>query len=208
MKSFLSRTSEKPIGRRYWDEQGKRFHRSFFGAQSTMYYLKEEQRLLSDHFQGLNGKKVLKLDLWSEAQNTEILFWTAQQGADCYAIDIAESTAVRARHRSRELNVPIRIAVADIANLPFPDETFDYLYSMGTIEHSPHQGRVISEIMRVLKKNGSVLFSIFFNKENYEERGKLLKKKLEDFDIIDEFEIEGRENEYFVLARLTSSPEA
>ncbi len=160
MKTLLGRSKNRPVGRVYWNEQGKRFPRSFFGATSTKFYLEEEQRLCNMGFEGLQSKKLLKLDVWSEAQNTEVLFWAAQQGAQCYAVDIAESTAFKARDRSRALNVPIRIAVADILDLPFPDETFDCLYAMGTIEHTPHQDRVLSEIARVLAKGGTAIIGV------------------------------------------------
>jgi hypothetical protein len=112
------REEQLPLGRHYWNRQGNRFHRSFFGAKSTLFYLEEEQRLCNGSFKELENKKLLKLDAWNEAQNTEILFWAARQGAECYTVDIAESTAVKARDRSRALDTPIRIAVADILDLP------------------------------------------------------------------------------------------
>jgi hypothetical protein len=53
---------------------------------------------------------------------------------------------------------------------------------------------------RVLKQKGIVLFGIFFNMENYNEKRGLLLDKLNNFKIMDEFEFHGKENEYFVLA--------
>ena len=92
-------------GRCYWNQQGRRFARSFFGAPTTRLYLEEEQRLLRRHFGDLWGKKLLKLDLWNEAQNTEILFWAAREGAACYGIDVAETTARKVHIRSRVLGL-------------------------------------------------------------------------------------------------------
>jgi SAM-dependent methyltransferase len=154
------RENDKSLGRRYWNRQGNRFQRSFFGAKSTLFYLEEEQRLCNGSFRGMENKKLLKLDAWNEAQNTEVLFWAARQGAECYAVDIAESTALKAQDRSRALDTPIRIAVADILDLPFPDGAFDYLYSVGTIEHTPHQDRALSEISRVLAKGGIAIIGV------------------------------------------------
>ena len=160
MRTSSAQQADKPLGHRYWNEQGKRFKRSFFGAQSTKFYLAEEQRIFNKGFGGLENRRLLKLDAWSEAQNTEVLFWAARQGAECFAVDIAESTAFKARDRSRDLNVPICVAVADMLDLPFPDGTFDSLYTMGTIEHTPQQDRVLAEIARVLAKGGIAIIGV------------------------------------------------
>ncbi len=113
-----------PTGRRFWNDQGRRYACSFFGAPTTRLYLEEEQGLLRRHLGSLQGLHVLKLDLWNEAQNTEILLWAAREGASCYGIDIAETTALKARTRGCALGVPIRVAVADVAALPFLADTF------------------------------------------------------------------------------------
>ena len=70
MRAPWSREMEEPLGRHYWNRQGNRFHRSFFGAKSTLFYLEEEQRLCNGSFNGWENKKLLKLDAWNEAQNT------------------------------------------------------------------------------------------------------------------------------------------
>jgi SAM-dependent methyltransferase len=160
MRSSWNREDENPFGRGYWNRQGNRFNRSFFGAKSTLFYLEQEQRLCKGSFGDLQNKKLLKLDAWNEAQNTEVLFWAAQQGAECYTVDIAESTAFKAQARSHALNTHIRIAVADIAELPFPDGTFDLLYAVGVIEHSHHQSKVLSEISRVLSNGGIAIIGV------------------------------------------------
>ena len=86
-------------GRRFWNEQGQRYSRSFFGAPTTRLYREEEQALLRRHLGSLHGVHLLKLDLWNEAQNTEILLWAAREGATCYGVDIAETTVRKARAR-------------------------------------------------------------------------------------------------------------
>jgi SAM-dependent methyltransferase len=147
-------------GRAYWNEQGDRFTRSFFGSPTTSFYLEEEQRLFDRHIGPLAGKKLLKLDLWNEAQNTEVLFWAAQQGAACYSIDIADTTAYKAQARSRALGIPIQITIADAARLPFPDNMFDCLYTMGTLEHLPEPESAFQELRRVLKPGGLAIVGV------------------------------------------------
>ena len=160
MSTSSPRWSSQTSGRQYWNERGRRFSRSFFGAPTTQFYLEEEQRLFRDYFGELQCRKLLKLDLWNEAQNTEVLFRASQQGAECYGIEIAETTARKAWNRSRALAVPIRIAVGEISVLPFPDNAFDYLYTMGTIEHLPKPEDAFAEIARVLKPGGVAIVGV------------------------------------------------
>lgn len=146
--------------REYWNDRGKLYPRSFFGSPTTNFYLEDEKRLFRQHFGGMNGRTLLKLDLWNEAQNTEILFWAAQEGARCYAIDIAESTASKAKIRSRDLGVPVGIVVGNVASIPFPDNYFDCIYTMGTIEHILDPEAALSEIARVLKPDGLAIVGV------------------------------------------------
>ncbi|OQX56505.1 MAG: hypothetical protein B5M53_01135 [Candidatus Cloacimonas sp. 4484_209] len=43
---------------------------------------------------------------------------------------------------------------ADAHSLPFPDNTFDIVYSLGVIEHSKKIEKILSEHLRVLKQDG------------------------------------------------------
>ena len=54
---------------------------------------------------------------------------------------------------------------------------------------------------RHLKKNGFLLASIFFNPGNLEEKRRLLLKRLESCEIVQELFIPAKESEFFVLAR-------
>jgi SAM-dependent methyltransferase len=112
------------------------------------------------HLGSLAGKRLLKLDLWNEAQNTELLFWAAREGATCYGIDIADTTSRKGRDRGRALGVPIRVIVGDILALPFPDDSFDCLYTMGTLEHVPGAERVMAEVARVVKPGGVAIVGV------------------------------------------------
>jgi SAM-dependent methyltransferase len=44
--------------------------------------------------------------------------------------------------------------VGDLFKLPFPDSTFDYVFSIYVLEHIPNPERAISEMYRVLKPGG------------------------------------------------------
>ena len=96
-----------------------------------------EIQLVTETFQPLKDKKVLKLDLWNEAVNTRILNWMTEQGADTYGIDISHITAVRAERNVNGQTPRPSFIQSNILGLPFKANCFDYLYTMGTIEHVP-----------------------------------------------------------------------
>ncbi len=160
MKTSSPPWSMSANGRHYWHSQGLRFDRSFFGAPTTQLYLAEEQRLFQRYLAPLQGKRILKLDLWNEAQNTEVLFWAAAQGADCCGVDIAESTVRKAQTRGRNLEHSISVTVGDILSLPFQSGSFDCVYSMGTIEHLPDPAAAVAELARVLRRGGLAIVGV------------------------------------------------
>ncbi len=85
--------------------------------------------------------------------------------------------------------------LGDGNRLPFADYSFDSIISIDTM-HLIESG----DFTRVLRPGGLVLFSIFFNDENYEKRRKMLLDKLKDFVLLDEFVLDTKEKEYVVIA--------
>lgn len=54
-----------------------------------------------------------------------------------------------------------RLFVADAENLPFKDNTFDFIYSWGVLHHTPNYQKAIREIHRVLKPDGKFCVMIY-----------------------------------------------
>jgi ubiquinone/menaquinone biosynthesis C-methylase UbiE len=53
------------------------------------------------------------------------------------------------------------VFVADAEHLPFPNESFDLVYSYGCLHHSPDTGRAVQEVYRVLRKGGTCRVMIY-----------------------------------------------
>ena len=151
--------------RDFWAGVGERFP-DLGGAASTRYYADNEQRLFTEHFPALEGLKILKTDLWDEAKNTRILAWASRQGAHAYGIDISEPIVMQARaafdtgRGLRGVHHCLYGAVGDVRALPFPDASFDAIYSMGTIEHFDETERAVEEMARVLKPGGRAIVGV------------------------------------------------
>jgi SAM-dependent methyltransferase len=141
----------------FWQKTGRGFP-SLKGAASTAYYFECERLLLERFFPSLPGRTLFKTDLWDEAKNTEILRWAAQQGARPFGIDLSgqilqDARGVLASHRPG-------LAMADVRAIPFASESFDLVYSMGTIEHFPEYGAAVREIFRVLRPGGTAIIGV------------------------------------------------
>ena len=151
--------SQNSSYRSFWDGTGESFP-AFHGAPSTKYYFECERTLFESFFPGMEGKKVFKSDLWDEAKNTRILKWAANRGAEAYGLDISYPVVKDARDLFRRSSLKCGIIVSDLRQIAFDDESFDYIYSMGTIEHFKEYRQALGEIYRVLKKGGRAIIGV------------------------------------------------
>lgn len=61
---------------------------------------------------------------------------------------------------SADLYDPNAMVKMDITNIEFPDESFDLVYCGHVLEHIEDEGKAISEIYRVLKKDGQAIIMV------------------------------------------------
>jgi SAM-dependent methyltransferase len=141
----------------FWGDVGTNFP-SLKGAASTRYYFECERTLCASLFPRLKGLRILKTDLWDEAKNSEILRWAAEQGARPFGIDIAGDTVRQARATLDAFNPAF--VQADVRAVPFGSNTFDLIYSMGTIEHFVEYREAAAELFRVLKPGGTAIIGV------------------------------------------------
>ena len=141
----------------FWDDVAANFP-SLKGAASTEYYFECERLLYAQFFPPLRNRLLFKTDLWDEAKNTEILRWAADQGARPAGVDIALGIVQQATQVFHGCNPAF--AVADIRAIPFRSDSFDLVYSMGTIEHFPEYDVSLREIFRVLKPGGTAIIGV------------------------------------------------
>lgn len=145
--------------RRTWDRVASSVP-DFSGAPSTQYYRRCEIALFERSVGDLRGKKVLKLDLWNEAINTRILDWVRSQGAQVVGLDLSRVVAFRARKNAVRNGHSPALLRADIRELPFPEGSFDVVYTMGTIEHIDEYKDALQEIHRVLRPGGRAIIGV------------------------------------------------
>lgn len=99
----------------------------------------------------VDGKKVLEIGYGMGCDHITL----ARRGAIMTGIDIIEEnkTVTTAHFKVNGMQVP-NLIVGDAENLPFADESFDFVYSFGVIHHTPNTDKVVAEMNRVLKSGG------------------------------------------------------
>lgn len=141
--------------RAHWDALARTMP-DLFPAASTQYYQRCEIALVRRTIGSLAGQRVLKLDLWNEAFNTRILPWMRDQGARAFGLDVSWEITARAQRNHDDL----RLAQADIRHLPWANDAFDFVYTMGTIEHIDEYQAAVDEVFRVLRPGGKAIIGV------------------------------------------------
>ena len=147
---------------KFWDDYSKNFV-AIVNARSTKSYLKGEIDLCETFLKSKSKEKYgkfLKLDLWNEAHHTEILKYIHNNYEEIYGIDLSPDVEKKAKINLEKNEIPVKTYVGDIREMPFENETFNYIYTMGTIEHLPDPKIAMKEISRVLKKGGTAVVGV------------------------------------------------
>jgi ubiquinone/menaquinone biosynthesis C-methylase UbiE len=103
------------------------------------------------------GKKLLEI---GHGIGTDLRTF-CEEGAEVYGIEITEE-----HHRLAQRNFdlhgkPCVLKLCDGADIDFPANYFDYVYSHGVLHHTPDTVRCVSEAYRVLKPGGQFILSVY-----------------------------------------------
>ena len=132
-------------------------------------------------------KKVLDVG----SGNGYVLSKYASEGAEVFGIDITEAGIELCRKRFEILDLKGDFRIADAEDIPFPDNSFDCVCSMGVLHHVPNTQKALDEIYRVLKPGGRLIV-MFYHRHSakyqfsYRIRslftGKSLQQLVNEFD--------------------------
>jgi ubiquinone/menaquinone biosynthesis C-methylase UbiE len=108
----------------------------------------------------LEGKRILEIGL-----GYGTLFGKVLSSTDCeyYGLDIAEGPVAIMRYRLSLLGRGRRerIQVGSALDIPYIDECFDYVYSIGCLHHTGNLPRAIREVYRILKRGGKAIVMLY-----------------------------------------------
>tara|TARA_R100001143_G_scaffold63552_2_gene71826 strand:- start:5432 stop:6277 length:846 start_codon:yes stop_codon:yes gene_type:complete len=78
----------------------------------------------------------------------------ADDGWNCTLLDISETAIKRAKQAFEKADLKANFDIGDCLDLPYPDGSFDLVFSIGLLEHFEDFNLVISEQTRVLDEGG------------------------------------------------------
>lgn len=168
---MISRTSKERV-EAYWNAgscgsdtaEAEKFSRPYFEQIEDYRYRHESQIHAFAQFTRHHGQKVLEVGVGAA---TDFLQWV-RAGARAHGIDLTEEAVEHARRRLAVYGLEAEeVRVADAENLPFPDDTFDLVYSWGVIHHSPDPMRALREIVRCTRPGGEVKVMVYNRRSLY-----------------------------------------
>lgn len=153
---------DKNLGER-WDKVVKYSpHKELKKPTLTdQYFVEAIIKLLSKWIPNKKGTQVLKFDLYNEATMTATLAeWFLSRGYEYFGVDISKEVVKLARKNFRGKVKSSHFKYGDIRKLPFKNNTFDVVFSFGTIEHIRENFKAVCEAYRVLKPGGIFITGI------------------------------------------------
>ena len=80
-------------------------------------------------------------------------------GATTIGVDLSFAVDAAFQNLKREGNA--HFIQADLFNIPFKKDIFDFVYSFGVLHHTPDTIRCLSEAYRVLKPGGELMVTLY-----------------------------------------------
>ena len=139
---------------------------ALFGGLEMTHYIDEAFDLLRDRLSrngidksALGGKRVLDSGCGTGRYSHALARLGASEvvGVDFSPENYSKATELNSKYFS---NSACTFELADIRQLPFPDESFDVVFSNGVVHHLPEPQVGILELFRVLKSGGWGFFKV------------------------------------------------
>lgn len=147
---------DQPCGTQYTDKE--KYTKQYFDEIESERYLREPEIFSFAQFTRFYGAKVLEVGVGA---GSDFMQWI-RSGAHATGID---ATTEGIRHVSARLDVYNLqcedLIVADCEKLPFPDNSFDLVYSWGVIHHTPNTEQALAEIVRVCRPGGQIKVMVY-----------------------------------------------
>jgi SAM-dependent methyltransferase len=126
----------------------------------------------------VEGRKVLEIGLGFGTVGQVL----AERGADYHGADIAAGPVAMLRDRLRWLGRSDEGAIvqASALTLPWADETFDVVVSIGCLHHTGDLPRAVSEVHRVLVPGGTA-FVMLYNAHSFRQLVVVRRERLRAF---------------------------
>src|SRR6204780_4858316 len=166
ISSVMYEVTEQAI-REFWDthpcgesqvETLRADHEAFFQQYDAFRYRLEAHILKRLDAIDFKDKHVLEIGLGQGADSEQII----RRGAIWSGLDLTPESMSRVSARLRLRGLPYqRLELGSALSLPFPDDSFDIVFSHGVLDHVPDIVQAQKEIARVLKPGGRLIAMLY-----------------------------------------------
>jgi ubiquinone/menaquinone biosynthesis C-methylase UbiE len=104
-----------------------------------------------------SGKQVLEV---GGGMGTDLAQF-AKHGATVTDVDLSSGHLALAQENFRLRGLEGRFVHHDAETLPFPDASFDVVFSNGVVHHTPNTQMMVDEIYRVLRPGGKAIIMVY-----------------------------------------------
>jgi ubiquinone/menaquinone biosynthesis C-methylase UbiE len=130
----------------------------FFAEYDAFRYRREKHILSCLDRAQCAGKKVLEIGLGQGADSEQII----RRGGSWSGLDLTPASVARVRERLRLRNLPFDdLKVGSVLEIPYPDNSFDMVYSFGVLHHVREILVAQAEIARVLRPGGELVMMVY-----------------------------------------------
>lgn len=127
-------------------------------AQARARYRLEPYLAPFARFSDGRDRDVLELGVGMGADHLE---WARSRPRSLAGIDLTERAVEHTRRRLELSGMTSDLRVGDAERLPYPDASFDLVYSWGVLHHSPDTAQAVREVRRVLRPGGIARVMIY-----------------------------------------------
>lgn len=136
-----------------WLEYGR------FGWDDSVFNIEREEGVFSKksllNLKDLQGKLVLD----AGCGNGRYSYWGAKYGAQVIGVDLG--SGVESAYKNTKDIENIHIIQGDLFNLPFPEESFDVIFSIGVLMHTGNAKLATKSLTDHLKKDGIITVHMY-----------------------------------------------
>ena len=150
----------------------------FFADLDQYHFEKLHHLLRLVDFNGYRGRRVLEVGCGA---GTDLVRF-AQGGAIVTGVDLSPSAIALARQNFAQHGLAADLREADGEQLPFPDNSFDFVYAHGVVQYTGHDRQLVEECRRVLKPGCQAVFQVYNRVSWLNALSKLMKVPLEHED--------------------------
>ncbi len=140
---------------------GEDLHLGIYASdQDTIYEASRRTIRQMAEKSGFVGKKARVIDLGGGFSGSA-RFLSGTYGWEVVVLNLSEAENQRGRKMNKEQGLDHLIEVIDgsFNSIPYPDESFDIVWSQDAILHSDNRAQVLDEAYRVLRPGGEMIFT-------------------------------------------------